>query len=107
MQHIDFDDGGLRAVDDLRSRCAYWLDLEPYRTAKEIASRSAPGKTCAVPISHVAHYSGANSRPPPWLVLISQSLPAYPQAAMPLYSALVALILLERTSQKPILWAPR
>ena len=36
VQHIDFDDGGLRAVDDLRSRCAYWLDLEPYRAAKEL-----------------------------------------------------------------------
>ena len=36
VQHIDFNDGGLRAVDDLRSRCAYWLDLEPYRTAEEL-----------------------------------------------------------------------
>ena len=36
VQHMDFDDGGLRAVEDLRSRCAYWLDLEPYRTTKEL-----------------------------------------------------------------------
>ena len=36
VQHIDFDDGGLRAVDDLRNRCAYWLDLEPHRTAREL-----------------------------------------------------------------------
>ena len=36
VQHIGFDGGGLPAVEDLRTRCSYWLDLEPYRTAKEL-----------------------------------------------------------------------
>ena len=38
VQEVDFGVGGLQAVEDLRSRCSYWLDLEPYRRAEELAS---------------------------------------------------------------------
>ena len=74
VQHIDFDDDGLRAVDDLRSRCAYWLDLEPYRTAKELPDCFPE---CDWEDLRGADFSrgelfGGKLRPPTWLVLISQ-----------------------------------